>query len=232
MSFFPDKPMTEQYCEISLILSFGKKNMKVLIRRWEIPLLLERNFGNISFRFKKGGLLRFKSWGKNRPVLEYDRGDYQIEVDNGEGGFSRDGKAWELLLLRGLDGLSDEEKKLFLKHLYDLWEKLEVPEEEIYQQIRELGFREELKAFLYYSWHRVHVEERAFPSCGSPYYKEDERPNPDFNGGRTFLGATYCVIRGEKKADDAEDFFKKKESKGKAREYFEELKRLVEELGN
>jgi len=217
MPFFPDRPMTEQYHE---------EKRTILIRRWEIPSI-ERNFENISFRFKKGGALKFKLWDENRSVLEYDRGDYQIEVNNGERVFSRDGDAWKLLLLRGLDGLSDEERKLFLKHLYGLWEKLEVPEEEIYQKIRELGFREELKAFLYYSWHRVHVEERTFPSRGSPYYKEDESPNPYFNGGRTFLGATYCVMQGKMEPYEAEEYFKRRESKQEALRYFEEFRKLA-----
>ncbi len=221
MSFFPNKPMTEQYCEVRLIL-FSEE---VLIRRWEIPLLLERNFGDISFRFREGGLLKFKRYSKS--VLKYDRGDYQIEVDIGGRGFKKDGEIWKLLLLRGLDGLSDKRKKLFLKHLYGLWEKLKVPEEEIYQQIRELDFGKELKAFLYYSWHRVHVEERAFPSHDSPYYKEDEGPNPGLNGGRTFLGATYCVIQGKMDPDEAEKHFKKKESKQEALKYFEEFRKLV-----
>lgn len=219
MSFFPDKPMTEQYREERILSS----REKVLIRRWEIPSI-KRNFGNISFWFEKGGVLKFKRCDKK---LEYDRGDYQIKVNNGEKVFSRDGDAWKLLLLRGLDGLSDEERKLFLKHLYDLYGKLEVPEKEIYQQIRELGFREELKAFLYYSWHRVHVEERTFPSLGSPYYKEDEKPNPSFNGGRTFLGATYCVMQGEMGPYEAEEYFKRKESKQEALRYFEEFKKLA-----
>jgi len=159
--------------------------------------------------------------------LKYDRGDYQIEVGIGGRSFKEDGKIWKLLLLRGLNGLSDEGKKLFLKHLYDLWEKLEVPEEEIYQQICKLDFGEKLKAFLYYSWHRVHVEERTFPSRGSPYYKEDESPNPNFNGGRTFLGATYCVIQGKMDPDEAEKYFKKRESKQEALRYFEEFRKLV-----
>lgn len=221
--------MTEQYCEMSLLLSSGKEKREVIVRRWKIPLQLERNFGDVRFKFTRGGLLRFRSYVFREIgfVLEYDRGDYLIEIGIEERNLRRDGDIWNFLLLRGLSGLSYEGKNLFLNHLYGLWEKLEIPEEEIYRQIHELGFGEELKAFLYYSWHRLHVDERAFPSLGSPYYKEDERPKSDFNGGRTFLGATYCVIQGNKDPYEAEKHFREGKSKQEALRYFEEFKKSV-----
>jgi len=240
VKFDENKPMTKQYCEIRVnIGGYSERPMQIIvIRRWSLPLGINRKLGDIEFKFESGGKLKFRrkklTIGGRQVRLEYDRGDYKVLVKGvGSDGWKvfSDGDAWGGFLMKFRGNLPLEKEKTFLQKLYDIYHsKLKHSEAAIYSEIQKIqGLDDGLKAFLYYAWHRVHVEERAYPSKSSPYYREDELPySEDLNGGKTFLGATHYFFVSEMDPKEVEKIFRKPESKKEALRYFLKLRDRID----
>ena len=151
----------------------------------DIPDNIERIFGNYSFTFRQGT--------KQNAVTKQYNGDYIIMVNND---VFKDLDIWTLVL----DSISSDLGNIILRLLViieSLWSITPQIEEDIFstiynfqsnfpqtfQLIQQYHIRlEVVQAFLYYSWHRCHIEERLYP-C---YY--------GYNGRGDYLGATYILF--------------------------------------
>jgi len=151
----------------------------------DIPDNISRKFGIYSFTFKKGT--------KCNAVTKQYNGDYIIIVNNSA---FKDLNIWNLVL----NSIGRNLRNIILRLLViveSLWSKTPQKEGEIfstinnfqnnfpytYQLIRQNNIHlDRVQTFLYYSWHRCHIEERVYPS----YFR--------YNGRGDYLGATYILF--------------------------------------
>jgi hypothetical protein len=186
---------------------------KTKCRKWITPVGHQRSFGSFTFTFSEGGKVKFRNYFLKKVMfsshlsylkqnyIAYDRGDYQIQISFQYGQFFSysDENIWNLIQI--------ELDINIIKTLRQLYEYISKPEKEIYEAINSKSISNELKAFYYYSWHKFHVEERGYPSKGSPYYKDDENPKQGLNGGKRFIVATYIMIKENKPPNEVYKIF-------------------------
>ena len=153
----------------------------------DIPDNIIRRFGNWEITFRQGG--------KVNSITNNYNGDYEIWIN---GQRYTDLQMYELLT-RSISANNNQLLERIFLILETLWRNQPHIEQIIYDRINNLSTYfpltmriinasnsnipvENIQLFLYYSWHRFHIEERAYPSCAG------------YNGRGDYLGAIYLLL--------------------------------------
>jgi hypothetical protein len=163
---------------------YPKYNKNMSTNCLDIPDNIRRQFGIYEFSFIEGTKVNYKTKQYN--------GDYQICINNKNW---RDFEIWNLFTTNINQNNEQLIERLLLIIEY-LWSELNT-EYDVYNHILQFNnkFNETfnllkkftisldlIQSFLYYSWHRCHIEERAYPS------------EEGYNGRGDYLGATYILF--------------------------------------